>query len=181
MSSTTLSRLVFAPPLHLATRLVLPFAFAINLLSDISSYIIKLSYLAREFVSAIKPSVRSFICLNVFQHYFLLAFAFLPSLPPLSPSFSLRAPRFPSSSRSSSTGFVSSFFFFFNFIQTRVSPYLRRHFAACLKATKARTRDYEIAHPIVSPRLASHAKLFCARRRTAAARRDARESAEPAL
>lgn len=85
VSSTTLSRLVFAPPLHLAILyLVLLFAFAINLLLDISSYIIKLSYLAREFVSAIKPSIRSFICLNVFQHYFLLAFAFLPSLPPLS-------------------------------------------------------------------------------------------------
>lgn len=61
---------------------VLLFAFAINLLFDTSSYIIKLSYPAREFASAVKPSIRSFICLNVFQHYFLLAFTFLPSLSP---------------------------------------------------------------------------------------------------
>lgn len=35
---------------------------------------------------------------------------------------------------------------FFHFIQTRMSLSSRRHFAACFKATKARTRDYEIAH-----------------------------------
>jgi len=35
-------------------------------------------------------------------------------------------------------------------------PYLRRHSAACFKATKARTRDYEIAHRAVSPRTRSY-------------------------
>lgn len=122
VSSTTLSRLVFAPPLHLAIYLVLLFAFAINLLLDISSYIIKLSYLAREFVSAIRPSIRSFICLNVFQHYFLLAFAFLPSLPPLSLFLSVLLAFLPPRTLSPPVSFL--LFFFFNFIQTRVSPYL---------------------------------------------------------
>lgn len=45
--------------------------------------------------------------------------------------------------------------FLFHFIQTRMSSYLRRRFATCFKATRGRTRDYEIARLIVSLRTRS--------------------------
>lgn len=94
--------------------------------------------------SSIHPSIHPFS-----SFFFTLYSLYLREQPP---PFFLPSPPLPSLPRQRR---LLSLSFFFHFIQTRMSSYLRRHFAACFKATKARTRDYEIAHRIVSLRTQS--------------------------
>lgn len=169
MSLTTLSQLIFASPYRALLYLVsLRSQLIFSLRYFVYIYIIKLSYYRVRFCFNIEPLIHSFICLTSFSTAFYPRSHFLPSLP-LSLSLLLTLLR----PRAHSLYHRFRFFFFFTLFK-RECPYLRRHFAACLKVTKAHTRDYEIVRPIVSPRTRS-----CFAR---VARRDAREwSAEPAL
>lgn len=152
VSSTTLSHFVFASPLHL----VIPhffFAFAINVLFDISFYVIKLSYYRARIRFNIIPSVHSFICLTSFNTAFYPRSRFFPCLSFLSLLLTLLPPHILSSS-------VSFFFLIFYFIQTRLSlsSTALRGVSQGYKSLYTRLRDS------ASHRIASHAKLFCARR-----------------
>lgn len=144
------------------------FAFAINFLFEISLYIIKLSYYRARIHFSLKSSIHLFICLTSFSiaFYLFTILSFFFSL------FLLLCSSQCFASFSHTLFLPASFLVFFFTLFKRECPYLRRHFAY-LKATKARTRDYKTVHPIVSPRTRS-----CFAR---IARRDARESAEPAF